>query len=240
MVSGKLFGVAALLREAGAAFAAVRGSKPLPRVLLVGEIYVRSTDFSNDHVARKLEARGLRVRLAPANEWIEYCDYVAQQEAKRAGLSQRLTSTLQRRIQEKTYALMAERLGWPPHARVPDALAAARPYLRPSVQGEAILSLGFPLHEWRHGEIDAVVNVGPLECMPSKIAEAQFHHLAEREGLPSLTLSYNGDPLSPEVLDNFAFEVRARFDQKARGRGRSPISTRAKKAPRPAVARMGQ
>ena len=46
--------------------------------------------------------------------------------------------------------------------------------------------------------------------MPTKIAEAQFHHVAEHEGLLSLTLSFNGDPISATALDNFAFEVKAR------------------------------
>ncbi|MCF7676436.1 MAG: hypothetical protein K9N23_17315 [Akkermansiaceae bacterium] len=48
-------------------------------------------------------------------------------------------------------------------------------------------------------------------------------HLAEREGLPSLTLGLNGDPLDNEVLDNFAFEVHSRFRrQHAGGRRQSP------------------
>ena len=51
--------------------------------------------------------------------------------------------------------------------------------------------------------------------MPNKIAEAQFFHVAEQEGLLSLTLSLNGDPVDPEVLDNFAFEVHERFRRRA-------------------------
>jgi hypothetical protein len=47
--------------------------------------------------------------------------------------------------------------------------------------------------------------------MPSKIAEAQLHHAAEQEGLLSLTLAFNGDPVNSAVLDNFAFEVKERF-----------------------------
>ena len=59
--------------------------------------------------------------------------------------------------------------------------------------------------------IDAVVNVGPLECMPSKVAEAQFFHIAQQEGLPTLTLAVNGDRINAETLDNFAFEIHERF-----------------------------
>jgi hypothetical protein len=52
--------------------------------------------------------------------------------------------------------------------------------------------------------------------MPLKIAEAQFFHVREREGLPSLTIPYNGDPVDPEVIDNFAFEIHRRFCRKQR------------------------
>jgi hypothetical protein len=64
--------------------------------------------------------------------------------------------------------------------------------------------------------------------MPTKIAEAQFHHIAEREGLPSLTLSLNGDPVNTAALDNFAFEVHSRFGRKrdvpARNPRRTPVA----------------
>jgi predicted nucleotide-binding protein (sugar kinase/HSP70/actin superfamily) len=99
---------------------------------------------------------------------------------------------------------------------VTDSIEAAAPYIRKDLLGEAVLSVGGPVHEWRHGLIDGVVNVGPLECMPSKIAEAQLFHVREREGLPSLTISYNGDPADPEVIDTFAFEIQRRFRMKHR------------------------
>jgi hypothetical protein len=82
------------------------------------------------------------------------------------------------------------------------------------LDSEALLTVGGAVHEWRHRHIDGVVCVGPLECMPTKIAEAQFHHVAQREGLLSLTLAFNGDPISLSVLDSFAFEVKARYAQR--------------------------
>ena len=83
-----------------------------------------------------------------------------------------------------------------------------------------ILTIGAPLEEWRHGHIDAAISVGPLECMPTKIAEAQLQHVTEREGLLTLTIALNGDTISDSVLDNFAYEVKAR----SRQRGRNPMT----------------
>jgi hypothetical protein len=90
---------------------------------------------------------------------------------------------------------------------------------------ESVLTVGVPVLAWRRGEIDAVVSVGPLECMPNKIAEAQFHHVAEKEGLLSLSLSLNGDPIDPEILDGFAFEVHQRFRKRRRAGTREPSWT---------------
>jgi hypothetical protein len=86
--------------------------------------------------------------------------------------------------------------------------------VRDDLRGEAVLTVGGPVHDWRSGHIDAVVSVGPLECMPNKIAEAQLFQVAAQEGLLSLTLSLNGDPLDDELLDSFAFEVHGRFQQR--------------------------
>jgi predicted nucleotide-binding protein (sugar kinase/HSP70/actin superfamily) len=71
--------------------------------------------------------------------------------------------------------------------------------------------MGGALHKWRQGAIDGVVSVGPLECMPNKIAEAQLSPVAEQEGLPSLTLFVNGDPVDAASTDRFVCEVRTRF-----------------------------
>lgn len=74
---------------------------------------------------------------------------------------------------------------------------------------ELLAATGTPLLEWRHERIEGVVNVDPLECMPPKVPEAQFYHVAERDGLPSLERPLNGDPLNSAAPDNVAFEVKA-------------------------------
>jgi activator of 2-hydroxyglutaryl-CoA dehydratase/predicted nucleotide-binding protein (sugar kinase/HSP70/actin superfamily) len=209
--SGRLYGIVELLDRAAAEMAAVAGEKEVPTVLIVGEIFVRCDPFSNDYVVDRLEERGIRARLAPVSEWIEFSDLVARREGRRKAPADRVSSFLQGRIQERTYDAVARHLDWPRRTRVSDSLRAGRDYVRERLEVETPLTIGGAVHEWRQGIIDAVISVGPLECMPNKIAESQFFHVAEREGLPSLTLSLNGDPVDPEILDNFAFEVHAQF-----------------------------
>jgi len=217
VANGNLFGIAELLRNAAAEFAAVKSDRQVPTVQVVGEIYVRCDPFANDFTVDKLEARGLRVRFAPFVEWLEYTDYINRARGESAGFGAQLSTMVQRRILSRTYEVMAQGLDWPPRTTVKQSVEAASPYIRQDLCGEAVLTLGGPLYEWHEGLIDGVVSVGPLECMPNKIAEAQFFHASEREGLASLTIPLNGDPIDPEVIDGFAFEVLSGFRRRQAG-----------------------
>jgi len=223
-VAGDLFGLRPLLARAASDFAAVKDfGRQVPTVAVVGEIYVRCDPFTNDFVIDRLEERGLRVKFAPFSEFIEYVDWVntvklseGRHEEPRSRLAERLTASVKRRVLERLYNTVHPVLRWPSRLRVDDTLAAVEPYLSIDLHGEAVLTLGGPIHEYRHGEILGVVNVGPLECMPTKVAEAQFFHVAEQKGLIPLTLSLNGEPVDPELLDNFAYEVHTRFARDAK------------------------
>jgi len=211
VAGGRLFGLRALLERAGRQFAALRGPGERPCVALTGEFYVRGVDMSNDWLIEKLEARGLRVHLAPKTEWINYCGYVQRHTDGRNRFADGFSHLVRRRIESAALSAMAPHLGWSPLPTTAEALAAAEPYVDAALKGEAVLTVGGPLHQWHHHQIDAVVSVGPLECLPAKIAEAQWHHAGELEGVLSLALAFNGDPVNPAALDNFAFEVKERF-----------------------------
>lgn len=217
VTGGRLFGLSDLLAHAGTDFATLRGRGELPLVELVGEIYVRSVGFSNDFIIEKLEERGLRVHLASKTEWVMYCGQVGR-ERRGNHLPERFAALVEHRIEALATAAIARRLGWAMPPSIDDILDVAQPYVNEALHGEAVLTVGTPLLAWRRGQIDAVVSVGPLECMPTKIAEAQFHHVTERERLLNLTLSFNGDPINTAALDNFAYEVKTRAAQHRAGR----------------------
>ena len=206
--------VAGFARE----LAAARDPRPHPTVLLVGEIYVRSDPASNGWAADELERRGLRVRIEPVVEYLQYSDLVQLRRGVQKGWKAKLKTTLRRRIVDTLQHVASDAMGWPRHAAVPDVVGAGAEYLRPDLEHEAVLALGLATHGWRDGTLDGVLCVGPLECMPNKLVEAQLVHVAEREGLVSLTLSLNGDPIDAEVLDAFAYEVKQKF------RARHPVA----------------
>jgi predicted CoA-substrate-specific enzyme activase len=213
-----MYGMCNLLRRAARELAAIKDfSRDIPKVAVVGEIYVRLDPFANDFVIDKLEERGLKVLLAPFSEWLEYITATQVQRIREGRpidgdnmARARFTHALEIGTVNRLYQEMSDVLGWPTRTSVEDSLRAAQPYLDKKLMGEAVLSLGAPVHEHEHGVIDGVVIIGPHECMPNKVAEAQYAHIGEEKGLISLTLPMTGDPIDPEVLDRFAFEVKQR------------------------------
>jgi predicted CoA-substrate-specific enzyme activase len=209
--TGRAYGLRDLVAGYAREMAAVRDPRPYPTVLLVGEIYVRSDPASNGWAADELEKRGIRVRIEPVVEYLQYSDLVQLRRGVKRGFKARLKARIRRRLVDTIQHAGAVGMGWPHHASIPDVLEQGSEYLRPDLEHEAVLAMGLSTHGWRSGRLDGVLCVGPLECMPNKLVEAQLVHAAQREGLVSLTLSLNGDPIDPEVLDEFAYEVKGRF-----------------------------
>jgi predicted nucleotide-binding protein (sugar kinase/HSP70/actin superfamily) len=207
--TGRAWGVPALLARTGAEMAALRGESDLPLVLVVGEIYVRNVPFANGFVVDELERRGIRAKVAAVSEFIQYSDFVGAR-LRRRSLGERVDSWVRNRLEVFCHAAGSRAMGWPVPPHVREVVGAARPWVRETLEGETVLTVGAAVHAWRRGEVDAVLSVGPLECMPNKLAETQLVHVGETEKLLSLTLSLNGDPLDPEPLDAFALEVHAR------------------------------
>ena len=206
------FGLPEIVLDCAREYAAIKTDKKIPTVCVTGEIFVRNEPFTNDFVIHALESRGIRVLFSHFIEWIEYADIINHEILKTANsMTEKITSVLTRYMFRTFYQPMADALQWHRRHDVHHILAVAQPYLRPEIVGEEILTVGTPLTAYKQKEIQGVVSVGPLECMPSKIAESQFYHIAENEGLPSLCLSFNGDPIPDSVLDDFCFTVQKKF-----------------------------
>jgi predicted nucleotide-binding protein (sugar kinase/HSP70/actin superfamily) len=191
-------------------------------VLVVGEIYVRNVASSNGFIVEALERRGIRARIAGMTEFIQFSDHVAARLGGRT-IGDRVDSWVRRRIEVACFGAAARAIGSHVPPPIRDVVRAAAPWVNELLDTETVLTLGASVHAWHAGEIDGVLSVGPLECLPNKLAESQLGHIGEREGLPSLTLSLNGDPVDPEQLDGFALEVQEHF--RARRRPPAPVDT---------------
>ncbi|MDR1165908.1 MAG: acyl-CoA dehydratase activase [Deltaproteobacteria bacterium] len=208
----------AALARARESFDAIvdRSVPPLPRVGLVGEIYVRNNDFANEEVIRRLEALGAEVEVPPFTEWILYTGFVNNMRAKRQGdwkkrLLTRLTLLLQDRSLQKLYqpfqGFFPRSLKDPPIAEV---VGLGEKFLDKAFQGEAILSLGKGVEFHRHGA-RGVVNIMPFTCMPGMVVGGLSTSFREEtSGLPLLSLAFDGQSQTNTQarLEAFMFQAR--------------------------------
>ncbi len=207
--TGRVWGIPAVLRAAAEELAGLRGAADLPVVLVVGEIYLRNVATANGFLAEALERRGIRPKIEGVGEFMQYSDFIGWR-SKEHDLGDRVNAWVRRRIEVSCHAAASAAMGWHVPPKVKEVLKAAEPWVRDTLECETVLTVGAAVHSWRAREVDGVVAVGPLECMPNKVAESQLVHVGEKEELLSLTLSLNGDPIDPEPLDGFAIEVHAR------------------------------
>ncbi len=216
-VMGRMWGVRALMQRAAREFAQCMGpeSEPIPTVAVVGEIYVRLDPFANDSLIEKLEQRGLRVHFAPFIEWLEYSNYVSEERllvrkpfTQDNPLVTGVTGLVQRVTSRVLFDVCRPLMGWAERSRMTDILETGQRYVHRALAGEAVLTVGGPVHELSRGLVDGVVIVGPHECMPCKISEARYARIAEAMKLPHLVLAVSGEGVDLDALDRFAFELK--------------------------------
>ncbi len=214
-------------RHAMDAFKAVRidQSTPKPRIGIVGEIFVRSNQFANDFVIRKLETLGAQCSLPPLEEWLDYIDYQRQRRS-RLRLEGGWMSLAKQKLREFVQERAAEPLrrqfdGAIEHfARelpTSEILNRGCTYLNPAVEGEAVLSMGRAVEYAEHG-FDGVVNVIPFGCMPGTIASMLLHQLRQDHDLPVFNLVVDGskDPGQDIRLEAFFHQCREHMNRHRR------------------------
>jgi predicted nucleotide-binding protein (sugar kinase/HSP70/actin superfamily) len=196
----------------------------IPRVAVVGEIYVRNHPFANNHIIRRLESLGVQCSLSPASEWIYYTNVTRKYLSLRRRQFRRLLRNwiqdkVMRRIEHSLAEPLEKRFG--PLAEEPSEhlLRLAKPYLDPCFEGEAILSVGKMIESYHQG-FDGVVNVMPFGCMPSTVVASMTTRISrDCNGMPILNLSFDGqeDPALTTRLEAFAEQLRRRKKSKQEG-----------------------
>ncbi|MFA5309243.1 MAG: acyl-CoA dehydratase activase [Dehalococcoidales bacterium] len=211
--------LAAFSRQAREALEAVKIDKSTrkPRVGIVGEIFVRSNNFANDGLIRKLEALGAQCGVPPIEEWFDYIDHQRKfryrkrlEGSWRDWTKQKLTEIAMERIVEnirKEFDPAIESFRRELSAQ--EIINRGHQYLTPAVEGEAILSMGRVVEYAEHG-YDGVVNILPFGCMPGTIVSLLLHQFRQDYGLPVLNVVVEGTKDPGESIRFEAFIQQAR------------------------------
>ncbi len=194
----------------------------MPKISLVGEIYVRHDPLSLQGLNEYLADQGFIVRTAGNSEWFEYVDWLIKNniEGRRT-----LHFYQQLWIKQKIKRLIRDSLA-PSGLFYHDAgsteaiLEVGKKFVSPDLTCETILTVGSALHDILN-QACGVISIGPFGCMPSRMAEAilsevfttaEKRKLTNSSGakvsallqdncqLPFLALETDGNPF-PQIID---------------------------------------
>jgi predicted CoA-substrate-specific enzyme activase len=199
-----------------------------PRIGIVGEIYIRSHPVSNNYLINRLEALGAETALASVGEWMYYTNITRKLGALREGdwkewLNNALKDVVQHKIERRMAAPFVPVVGHIIEPPIKTILEYAAPYIDPTFEGEAVMSIGKIIEFCEHG-CHGVVNAMPFTCMPSTIVSGVMRKVVRDAlgGMPAIGISYDGqqDPALHTQLEAFVHQARA-YMRRRQGEGHS-------------------
>ena len=146
----------------------------IPKISLIGEIYVRNDPIALQQLVEKMADRGFIVRTSQTSEWIKYVDWLIKSgiEGDNTDIPFWIRYYVKRYFDKKIRNLFAPSgLFFDEVIKVEDLIQAGEKFISPKLTGEAILTVGAALHEILHPAC-GIISIGPFGCMPSRIAEA--------------------------------------------------------------------
>ena len=215
--------IPALARKARAALEAIPTNRSVlrPRIGIVGEVFVRCNQFTNNFTVRKIESLGGEAVLPPFEEWVNYIAWSRRTDAKIERnwgrlLTEKITEFVQSRDKRKVLreftGTVRHFFDEPPSDEV---IALGRAYLDPAIRGEPILSMGRCM-EYVHDGCDGVINLHPFNCMPGTIVNALLTKYQQDHDMPVLKIAYDGLEQSTEMirLEAFMHQCRERLESR--------------------------
>ena len=200
-----------------------------PLIGIIGEIFVRHNTFANENIIRKIEALGGEAWLAPVEEWIYYINLTSLRKSVsglRNSFTQKLAEDLlktviTRHVQKKTeheyskaFTGFLRTLKEPPTTEI---LRNASPYVHDSFEGEAVLSMGKAVDYVKCGA-SGIISAMPFGCMPGTIVSALLKGLKQNEGVPCLSVAYDGVETTCSGIQLEAFMHQAMERMKNNGK----------------------
>jgi len=175
--------------------------RDVPLIGVVGEIFCRLNNFSNDDLVRKLEGYGAEAWLSDIAEWIGYANEDQMRKLRLRGrrLSLEMAGAhLRKHIQRADeHALLGpfreDFAGYEEPHDIREILELAWPYLPASgVLGEMVLSVGKAAYLAKHGA-DGIIDISPFTCMNGIVSESIYPRLArDYGGIPIRNFYFDG------------------------------------------------
>ncbi|GHV76332.1 2-hydroxyglutaryl-CoA dehydratase [Spirochaetia bacterium] len=190
-----------------------------PKVLVVGEIYVRRDDFAVGELTDLMSERGIVVKVAGIAEWIHYLDFVREYSLKKLinlrkpgrRLFSKPWNDLKKLEIEEWWKHSIEKkvlsiLG--PTGLIPDTPQdmheimkyTQEHFVNLELNSEIAVSSGAAAAAMDHG-YSGIVNISPFACLIGRVIEGLFTPWARERNYPILSVEVDGNLLPPNIVN---------------------------------------
>jgi len=190
-----------------------------PRVLVVGEIYVRRDDFAVGELIDLMSERGIVVKIAGISEWIHYLDYMREYSLnKLINLRPRgkrmfsdpwkklkilqIEKWWKHHIEKKTLAILKPTKLIPetPHDMRHIMSFTREHFVNLELNSEIAVSSGSAAAAMDAG-YSGIVNISPFACLIGRVIEGLFTPWARERNYPILSVEVDGNLLPPNIVN---------------------------------------
>jgi predicted CoA-substrate-specific enzyme activase len=192
--------------------------KDCPKVLIVGEIYVRRDDFSVDELIQHFSRRGIIGKVSSVAEWVYYCDFVRHYEIKKRlsllPLYRRLLSkdfkdlinwkiehAYKHNVEKNVREILASTGLIPdsPHNMQEIMGNTEKHFVSHELYSEISVSVGAAATAMMDG-YSGIVNISPFACLIGRVIEGLLTPWARERKYPVISIEIDGNILPPNVL----------------------------------------
>ena len=190
-----------------------------PKVLVVGEIFVRRDDFAVDELIENFARKGIIAKVSSVAEWIHYTDFVRDYDIKKRiklkpfllrPFTKEFRSWVYYQIEKKWKASMEHKAL---HALNVNNLVPSAPhdmkkimknveenFVNLELNSEIAVSSGSAATAMEEG-YSGVVNISPFACLIGRVIQGIYTPWARDNNYPTMSVEVDGNMLPPNILN---------------------------------------
>ena len=157
-----------------------------PLIGIVGEIYLRFNDFSNQYLIRNLEKIGGEAWIADIGEWVWYTNYEEKRKLRESGkkysyrmMKSYLRSFIQEWDQNALLKPVNDFFVERREAQTEEILSCSEEFLPAKMAlGEMTLNAGKAISFFKEG-CDGVIDISPFTCMNGIVTEVVYPDISK-------------------------------------------------------------
>ncbi len=191
-----------------------------PKVLIVGEIYVRRDDFAVDELIDLFSKKGIIGKVSGVSEWIYYCDHTRKHEIlKRLNLhpwykklftrdfldlvSWKIEEIWKHSVENKVKNALKETGLVPktPHNMNEIMKNADEHFVSDELHSEISISSGVASTAMMD-DYSGVVNISPFACLIGRVIEGLITPWSRSRKFPVISVEIDGNILPPNIINN--------------------------------------